>query len=44
VPGDRARRRRAAASRNGFEIDQRLWEDLNALSRPRILAFEGQRS
>jgi LDH2 family malate/lactate/ureidoglycolate dehydrogenase len=43
VPGDRARGRRAAASRNGFEIDQRLWEDLNALSRPRILAFEGQR-
>ncbi|MBY3254079.1 Ldh family oxidoreductase (plasmid) [Rhizobium laguerreae] len=44
VPGDRARGRRAAASRNGLEIDQRLWEDLNALSRPRILAFEGQRS
>ncbi|UXN62025.1 Ldh family oxidoreductase [Phyllobacterium zundukense] len=44
VPGDRARRRQEAASRNGFDIDQRLWEDLNALSRSRILAFEGQRS
>ena len=44
VPGDRARRRQEAASRNGFDIDQLLWEDLNALSRSRILAFEGQRS
>ncbi|ARQ14099.1 malate/L-lactate dehydrogenase family protein (plasmid) [Rhizobium etli] len=44
VPGDRARQRRAAARRNGFEIDQCLWEDLNALSSSRILAFEGQGS
>jgi LDH2 family malate/lactate/ureidoglycolate dehydrogenase len=41
VPGDRARRRRAAASRDGFDIDPRLWADLNALSRSHILAFEG---
>jgi L-2-hydroxycarboxylate dehydrogenase (NAD+) len=44
VPGDRARRRQEAASRNGFDIDQRLWEELNALCSSRILAFEGQRS
>ncbi|MBX4958776.1 Ldh family oxidoreductase [Rhizobium lentis] len=44
VPGDRARQRRAAAGRNGFEIDERLWDELNALSPSRILAFEGQRS
>ncbi|MDR9773235.1 Ldh family oxidoreductase [Rhizobium hidalgonense] len=44
VPGDRARQRRAAASRNGFEINQSLWEDLNALSPSRILVSEGQRS
>lgn len=44
VPGDRARKRLAAASRDGFDIDPRLWEELNALSRSRVLAFEGQRS
>lgn len=44
VPGDRARQRKAAAARTGFDIDQRLWDDLNALSRSRVLAFEGQRS
>ncbi|WP_455273686.1 Ldh family oxidoreductase [Rhizobium herbae] len=44
VPGDRARKRLAVASRDGFDIDQRLWEDLNALSRSRVLAFEGLRS
>ncbi|KQV70250.1 Ldh family oxidoreductase [Rhizobium sp. Root1220] len=41
VPGDGAHRRRQAALAQGFEIDPRLWAELNALPHSNSAVFEG---